>query len=169
MSTPSIDKENRELTASAVGPIRDLQQVRAGTSAGLIELKEFLAKLKGRKPQDVIGIVSASMLVQSISIASLTVLGILVVFTIGPYIIYGPPQPKQAAPKHGTVAAGHEVNSSSLPPPTGETNSTVPAASIPNVEQASKAMGLDEAKPADPTKNPLDSPDLDKLLDGIDR
>ncbi len=30
-------------------------------------------------------------------------------------------------------------------------------------------MGLDEAKQADPKKNPLDSPDLDKLLDGIDR
>lgn len=169
MSTPSTDQENRELTSSAVGPIRDLQQVRAGTSASLIELKEFLAQLKGRKPQDVIGIVSASMLVQSISIASLAVLGILFVFTIGPYIVYGPPQPKQVTPKHGAAVVRQEVGSPSLPPTSAVTNSTAQAASIPNVEQASKAMGLDEAKPADPAKNPLDSPNLDKLLDGIDR
>jgi len=40
-------------------------------------------------------------------------------------------------------------------------------AQLEDAEKAAKVMGLDETKPADPKKNPLDKPDLDKLLDGV--
>ncbi len=73
------------------GPVRELNELRAGSAASLAELREFLAKLKGRKPQEVIGIVSASLLVQSMVMAFAAVVGLLVLFTLGPYLIYGPP------------------------------------------------------------------------------
>ena len=43
-------------------PSRELRNLHANGSASLAELREFLAELKGRKPQEVIGIVSASLL-----------------------------------------------------------------------------------------------------------
>ena len=40
----------------------------------------------------------------------------------------------------------------------------------PTSRKATKNMGLDEVKSSDPTKNPLDKgPDIDNLLDGLDK
>ncbi len=162
-----------------MGPVRELNELRAGSAASLAELREFLAKLKGRKPQEVIGIVSASLLVQSMVMAFAAVVGLLVLFTLGPYLIYGPPQSKKtdavkavtsasnvglpdAAPETSADAASANSESPSLP-------DNKAASSEPDLKKGSEVMGLDETKQADPKKNPLDSPDLDKLLDGIDR
>ena len=167
MSTSPREQESTELKAGGIGPLRDLQQVRAGTSASLAEMREFLAQLKGRRPQEVIGIVSASLLMQSLVLAAILVVVMLFVFTVGPYIVYGPPQPKNVAtPKPAAAATAQNPAASTESPTAPATLETVP--STVNAEQATKVMGLDEAKPADPTENPLDSPDLDKLLDGID-
>lgn len=160
-------------------PSRELRNLHANGSASLAELREFLADLKGRKPQEVIGIVSASLLAQSMVIATLATIAILAIFTVGPYLIYGPPQAKAATVKNGD-AKGTAKPQSDAPPTTAaakasvraeepaQPNSESPNGAGPDVERATKAMGLDETKPADPKKNPLDSPNLDKLLDGID-
>ena len=57
---------------------------------------------------------------------------------------------------------------SKQPAESAATVETKPATSTgtPDMTKAAKAMGLDEAKGADPKKNPRDNPDLDKLLDG---
>lgn len=147
------------------------------------QLREFLTQLKGRKPQEVIGIVSASLLVQSMVMSLLLVIGLLVVFTVGPYLVYGPPQPKTA--NASPIVAGSGASSQSPeenPSPNEATSSAattanpsipdapadVPNNAQPDLKRGSQIMGIDEAKSADPSKNPLDSPDLDKLLDGLD-
>jgi pyruvate/2-oxoglutarate dehydrogenase complex dihydrolipoamide acyltransferase (E2) component len=164
------EREVASVAAPSVGTLRDIQQLRAGTAVSIAELRDFLAQLKGRRPQEVIGIVSASLLVQSLSLASLLVVAVLVIFTLGPYLLYGPPQPKQATQKKSPAAVASDAAvapPSPVPAAEPAANSATPA--TPNLERASRVMGLDEAKPADPQKNPLDSPNLDKLLDGIDR
>jgi hypothetical protein len=144
-------------------------------AVGLADLREFLAKLKGRRPQEVIGIVSASLLFKSMMQASMVVVAILVIFTVGPYLIYGPPQPKQSAPRPTERAepAGSDQAAQSSPlaeQPSQETNASAepPNNLLPNAEKATEVMGLDESKAADPKTNPLDSPSLDNLLDGLD-
>jgi hypothetical protein len=173
MDTPASDPERAVPTS--IRPVRELNELRAGSAASLAELREFLTQLKGRKPQEVIGIVSASLLVQSMATALLIVLGLLVVFTVGPYLVYGPPQPKKPAtvPTSATPEIAAEVSATADVPAAAASAtaaiSEVPqAAGEPDLQQGSAAMGLDEAKQADPAKNPLDSPDLDKLLDGLD-
>ena len=159
-----------------MGDLNDSQTKRNVSAASLAELREFMARLKGRRPQDVIGIVSASLLVQSMIQAAVAVLGIMVVFTLGPYLIYGSPQPKAVAPKsamtNGATAVGG-TESNAMPSKVGvetDTNSLTPVNDVPpNIEKATKVLGLDETKAADPKTNPLDSPNLDKLLDGLDR
>lgn len=148
---------------------REVRALHANGSASLAEMREFLGTLHGKSPQEVIGIVSSSLLIQSLGIAVVATIALLAVFTLGPYLIYGPPQKKQAeaaaltpavASPATTPAAAEAPATAAAPAPAG--------AGQPDVEAASKVLGIDETKPADPGKNPLDNPNLDKLLDGVE-
>jgi hypothetical protein len=159
-------KDQLAAARSSFGPLKDLHSVRSNGSASLGELREFLGTLHGKSPQEVIGIVSTSLLVQSMLIALAGTALILFVFTLGPYFVYGPPQAKAAAKKPAAVAAPAVAAAASGTPATAEAAAST--TSQPDVEAASKVLGIDETKPADPGKNPLDNPSLDKLLDGVD-
>ena len=158
-------KDQLAAARSSFGPLNDLRSVHSNGAVSLGELREFLGTLHGKSPQEVIGIVSTSLLVQSMLIAVAGTLAILLVFTLGPYLVYGPPQARQAAKKPAAPAAPSQpaAAASAVAPTTG-TDGT----SQPDAEAAAKVLGIDEAKPADPTRNPLDNPSLDKLLDGVD-
>ena len=152
--------------------INDMKNMKESGSASVAELREFLKSLKARNPQEVIGMVSSSLLIQSLGLSCVATAAILFVFTVGPYMIYGAPQTKGPAAK-ATVAAATTPSGSSNSP-TDATAATgaastgaTSAAGMPDAEKAAKVMGLDETKAADPKKNPLDKPDLDKLLDGL--
>jgi cytoskeletal protein RodZ len=180
MSIPNGDHENMASLRAGIGPVRELRELKAGGTASLTELREFLTQLKGRKPQEVIGIVSASLLIQSMVMSFLIVVGLLVVFTVGPYLVYGPPQPKTAGASPIVAGTGEssqsldvnaspiEATSTAATPSTPSASADTPPIAEPDLKRGSQVMGIDEAKSADPSKNPLDSPDLDKLLDGLD-
>ena len=143
---------------------RDVETLHVNGSASLAELKEFLGTLHGKSPQEVIGIVSSSLLLQSLGIATVATIALLAVFTIGPYLAYGPPPAKEAAKKPVDAAQAQ-------PPAAAPATAAAAAAGAsgePDAEAAAKAMGIDEAKSADPNQNPLDKgPNLDNLLDGV--
>ena len=90
----------------------------------------------------------------------------MAVFTAGPYFVYGPAKPKAVAAKSSATAGSRAASDGAAS--TGNSSPTAPAASgVRDAENAVKVMGLDETKSADPKKNPLDKPDIDKLLDGL--
>jgi hypothetical protein len=155
-------KDQLATARSGFGPLNDLRSVHSNGSASLGELREFLGKLHGKSPQEVIGIVSANMLVQSMLIATAATIALLVVFTVWPYLTVGP---------HGQAVATKPEAPPSPPATAAEAKPAVPvaaAANQPDAAAADKALGSDEAKPAEPGKNPLDRPDLDKLLDKVE-
>ena len=131
--------------------LKDLENIKQNGSASLVELKQFLSRLQGRSPQEVVGLVSTSLLVQSMIIATLASLAIMVVFTVGPYVMYGPPQVKQAKASPGKAA-----------PVAAPAKTEEAAKPEGNEGRFKKALGVDETKTADPNKNPLD---IDNLLD----
>ena len=144
--------------------ITDFRNLKDHGGASLGELKEFLSSLRGRSPQEVIGIVKTSLLIQSLVIATVATIAFLFVFTIAPYMIWGPQvaeKPKKAQPP---VAA-----QSAAPAPANAAAKTEKKAdgtlSSEDTAKAVKAMGMDETKTADPKANPLEK-DFDKLLDG---
>ena len=142
----------------------DIRSLKENGAASVAEMKAFLKSLKSRNPQEVIGIVSSNLLVQSLVIACASTAIFMVVFTVGPYLIYGPPTAK-APPKKPAASA---VATDSNPPPAAGSSGTGTASSGQlDAEAAAKVMGLEETKSADPNKNPLDKPDIDKLLDGL--
>ena len=167
-----MESKPRELpptTRAAFGPLKDANGLHVNGSASIAELKEFLAGLKGRNPQEVIGLVSASMLIQSLTIATVATLVFFVIFTVGPYMLYGPLKPTNvSSSKPGAKAPGNEAGpkSSDAAPAEAAAEKAQPTDS----ERAAKALGIDEVKDADPTKNPLDKgPNIDNLLDGLDK
>ena len=140
----------------------DFRNLRTHGTASLAELKEFLDKLRRKSPQEVIGIVSSSLLIQSVVIATVITVVFMAVFTIGPYFIWGSPKVKPAPTPTAAAAPA------STAPAAKATTTKAEKSDGPSQEDAAKAikaMGMDETKTADPKANPLEK-DFDKLLDG---
>lgn len=147
--------------------INDVKNLKESSAASLDELREFLKSLKTRSPQEVIGIVKTSLLIQSLAISTVATVAMMAAFTVGPYMVYGPKKPATPAAKPAAVAAAPDASKPAEPAAATGAAAGAPATGAPDAEKAAKVMGLDETKPADPKKNPLDKPDLDKLLDGV--
>ncbi|MCY2968621.1 MAG: hypothetical protein NT069_34195, partial [Planctomycetota bacterium] len=154
------------VTSPAPGLFRDVSTLKENGSLTLVELREFLARLKGRSPQEVIGIVSTSLLIRSLLLATFATAAILAVFTVGPYFVYGPVNQPKVSPAKAAAAAAAELAREQPNKSAPSETANADGSGTPDVERAAKAMGLDETKTADPKKNPLDGPDFDKLLDG---
>ena len=142
----------------------DMKRLHGDASATAAELREFVATLKGRSPQEVLGAIGESSLFQGIVQATVATLVVLVAFTIGPYLWAGPADaaietaatPTVATPDAGTDPAAGETADAA----TGDVSAT-------DAARAAQAMGIDETRPADPKVNPLDK-NLDTLLDGLE-
>ncbi len=150
--------------SAGVGLTSDIRSLKENGAASVAEMKAFLKSLHSRNPQEVIGIVSSNLLVQSLGIACAASAIFMFVFTVGPYLIYGPPvaKAKTAKPAAQSVATGANPS-----PAEGAAGTGTNPSGSPDAEAAAKVMGLEETKSADPKKNPLDKPDIDKLLDGL--
>ncbi|WP_425616618.1 hypothetical protein NA78x_000267 [Anatilimnocola sp. NA78] len=149
-------ESNQPRPSTGFGPLKDLNNLKNNGTASLGELKEFLSRLQGRSPQEVVGLVSTSMLVQSMIISTVGTLAVLAIFTIGPYMVYGAPQPKKAAAVPAPVAP-------TAPTAAEQAKTEEP---VDNNTKAVKALGIDETKDADPQANPLENK-LDNLLDNV--
>ena len=154
------------------GPASDLKRLKTNGSATVAEIREFLGAMRGRKPEEVLGAVAGSTLVQSMVIATIGTVLLLVIGSVGPWAWnkYVAAAPDAAAKK--PVAA--KAKPADRPAEKSDAKADKPKAKpvkddegASNLDRAIKAMGMDETKTADPKKNPLDK-DLDNLLDKVD-
>ncbi|MBC8356759.1 MAG: hypothetical protein H8E66_32690 [Planctomycetes bacterium] len=158
-------KEHLEQQQTRPGGIAgDLQRVKTEGGAAAAELREFLSRLKGRSPQEVMGIAAESNLFRSVLTATAGCVVLLVILTVVPYAIKGAPASVSKKPK--TAAAAQSTNEKQ-PVPAATEDQTTAATSEPDLERAAEAMGIGGAAEADPNSNPLDSK-LDNLLDGVE-
>ncbi len=152
------------------GVSRDLRRLKANASASLGELREFLTQARGRSPQEVLGLVAGSALVRCMGWAVVGTMILLIVGTVGPYLIWGPPKARAAKPRPAAAAPAAPAAQPAAPPQAAAPTSAAGAADQPSPEDAKKAMkvmGLGETKAADPNSNPMDKK-LDNLLDKLE-
>ena len=162
-------------TAPATKSSGDFQRMKEHGALTVEELREFLAKMRGKSPQEVLGLVASSDLVRATVQATIGCILLLAFATIVPYFLYaGAPKaaPAVAQKPQGnappTAAAAPATSNSADKKPDAAVSST--AATDPkqnNLEKAAKKMGMDETKVTDPKKNPLEN-NLDKLLDKLE-
>lgn len=166
-----VDRLN-EQAKSPVGAVRDIQNLTANTSASVEELREFVAGLKGRSPQEVLGMVTGSGLFHGVFHATIGITVLLAAFTVGPWLL----RVDEAAVAEDVERLANAVQDQSAETQADDASATAAEAvadgsSAPdNVDPASAAaaMGIDEIKNADPDSNPLGTDaKLDNLLDGL--
>ncbi len=145
------DRPNPSTTDSP-GIIGKMSRLRANSGATAGELREFVKQLRGRSPQEVIGVVAQSNLIRATAMAALGTIVLLLVFTILPAMMA---KPKPIAITPPTPAAAPPAAAK-----TDDTKTTTPdpanAAKSKDKEVADK-LGIGETKTADPKRNPLDS------------
>lgn len=128
------------------------------------ELRSFLGNLDQRTPQEAIGIEDSGGLVSSMLVSAAGFVVLLLILTAIPYFTPGTeavadkkPAVSDSAEESGSGAAEVPVQ------PGSSMNADVPVA---NPEEVMDRLNIGETKDANPNENPLDSPNLDRLLDG---
>ncbi len=164
MTLHSNSSENEEHEPAGLG--RDLHRLKKHGGMTLTEMREFIRQLHGRKPSEVLGIVSSNAFIRATGESVLYVGLLFVVLTVVPFLFAS--DEKDSGSKTGPVA---QTNNEATSPVATTDNPVAGSAATGadgaiNAEEAQKAvkaMGLGEIKTADPDKNPLDN--LDSLLD----
>ncbi|NQV28502.1 MAG: hypothetical protein HQ518_29465 [Rhodopirellula sp.] len=159
--------------ATSTGIGADMKRLKSDASSTAEEVRDFIANIKGRSPQEVLGAVSESGLVQATIQATIGCVVVLGVLSVVPWALKSDEpaavaaETQAAASEPTTAAAKNTATASSA-----ETASTKPRSSTDtptgsDATKAAAAMKIDETVVTDPKKNPLDG-NLDKLLDGLD-
>lgn len=146
------------------GSISKMKRLHDDGKHSVAELREFIAQMRGRSPQEVLGMVSSSALIRATVQATLGTLILFAIFTIGPYF-WAQKQSVAVKPAAAveSVAAQPAAPVANVTPSSPTDNNPLPGE--PDAAKAAKALDIGETKTADPNVNPLDK-DLDKLLDG---
>ena len=157
--------------ATSTGIAADVKRLKSDTASTAEEVREFIANLKGRSPQEVLGAVSESGLVQATVQATFGCLVVLVACTVLPWALKSDESVVAAETEPATTAAA-EASENATTDPQSETASANAQSgngspSSSDAARAASAMKIDETVVTDPKSNPLDG-NLDKLLDGLD-
>ncbi len=145
---------------------RELRNLSANTQATASELKAFLAELKGRSPQEMLGIVAASQLFRALILSSILVFALIVIFTLIPYFMGD-------GSEKSTTEQAEVSQPAPTPPASTQTQPENPVPTDPTQAEANPAqpdispLGVNEQKTAPPNVNPLEGGN-DNFLDGLD-
>ena len=145
----------------AVNPMssisRDVRNARVNSGAVAGEVREFLAQMQGKSPQEMLGMVAQSSLIKCTVQAIVVMLAFLVVFTVVPF----------GLGKIGGEAKVKAEGAKASPPPVEkekpESGAEATAGSDPDVDLPAEKddlldkLGVGETKVAPPKENPLES------------
>jgi len=180
MSMENVDPQIMETEKTPRGLAGDFHRLKTGGAASFAELREFVGQMRGRRPQEVLGLVAASRLMGSIVWATIAAVVVVAAGSAGPYYWNRLAQDKPAeaaavAEKAQPKAAPAKAEApKTAPKSAAKTASAAPAQNKvenPDIapddaEKAVKIMGVGDTKMADPRKNPLEDK-LDNLLDTV--
>ena len=174
-------REPIEAQAPGSGPGREARRVRKSSTASAEELREFLRRMRGRSPQEMLGVVAQSGLVRS-TIASIVIFAlILAACTVGPYwlerhaasvVADDVAAPTAAASDADDKATDENVVAAGAASDAGDSGDSGDEA-VPDGDAAASGgdvlekLGIGETKDPDAVENPLESRN-DDLLDGLD-
>jgi hypothetical protein len=173
------NKLNRpaEPVVPRMGIGRDVRRLKADGADAAAELREFVHQLRGKPPQEVLGLVAQSGLIRATALATVGTMVLVAILTVVPYAMAKafPEKPKSAP-----AAAAAEAASDAQPavdgqtattPPPGAGQAGTPAApgapiTAEQGEDLLDALGEGETRESDPTVNPLEE-SADDLLDEL--
>jgi hypothetical protein len=147
-SDPSAAGRNALASTAA-----DLRELKGNSRATVQELQAFLRELKGKSPQEMLGVVSSSHLARALILSTGLVAGGILLFTAIPFFLGGKEAPAPVA--------------THTPPPPVAAPPAVPEVSpqAPPKPDAPSKLGVGDELAAPPNKNPLENKGDDFLKD----
>jgi hypothetical protein len=162
--------------ANPLGVARDMRRLKADSSASAAELAEFMKQFRGKRPQEVLGLVAQSGLVRATGLATVATVALMAAFTVIPYAWAKafPPATKPAKAAAATdstdaaaTPAAGPASTSAQTTPAGDGGAAVTDAEQPDVSpETMERLGIGETKETDPSYNPLEE-SADDLLNDI--
>ncbi len=160
-----------ESRPKAGGIARDVGRLKSDGAATVAELREFLGQIRGRSPQEMLGVVAESGLTRSMFLATFLFALLLAALTGIPYALrhYRPDASAPVAVEK--VVEEEDRAEADQPETTAKPDAEIPVEDTVDTgmdpDRAIDAMGIGETKVADPKEIPMEDK-LDKLLDGIE-
>jgi len=146
----------------------EFARMKAGSAASMEELREFMSHMRGKSPQQIMGLVAESGLAQGIILSTIATAVLLVVFTVLPYMIYGPKEDKAAARQAAAAekAAADKAAAEKESAQQAEKEKGAEKSGGTSKEKAMKSMtkDFDEVK----GKSAGDEPAVENLLDKLE-
>lgn len=135
-------------------------------------IRQFVAELKSRSPEEVMGEAATSKLTGSVIKAAVAWIGSLLVLTVVVFLLGGGPDSRNVASEANEKPAAAEPANVETPAESQAATSQGPAdtdtsAEGSTVEQAADAMGIRETKDADAKTESMENR-LDKILDSLE-
>ena len=144
------------------GLVGDIHRARTGAKASAEELRAFVRDFRGRSPQEMLGLVQATLLATVITFI------FMAGFTVGPYMMKKA-YPVAAKTSKKPAAPAPAPSASAAPAPVAATATAAPLAVAtgtgPATPDVLNTLGIGETKASDPKKNPLEAGGDDLLKD----
>jgi hypothetical protein len=128
----------------------DFRELKTNSSATLQELQDFLRQLKGRSPQEMLGVVATSQLFRATILSVILVTATIFALTAFPYFFGEEPTP---------IAEPIAAVPNPAPPV------TAPIVTAPEAPNPIDPLGVNDKIPASPNTNPLEDKGEDFLKD----
>lgn len=132
----------------------ELRNLRNNSQATVDELKAFLAEMKGKSPQEMLGMVATNQLFRATIHSLILIGGLIAIFTVIPYLT------REEAP----VETEPEVTENSAP---AEEPAAPEEEPVEEPADPLEKLGVGEEKQAPPEVNPLDG-NTDSFLDELE-
>jgi hypothetical protein len=123
----------------------DLRELKTNSNATVQELQEFLRQLRGKSPQEMLGVVASSQLFRATILSIILVTGTIFALTAFPYFLGEEPTP-----------APESVAEAISAPPTPAPPVTDPKPTDPAKPVNLAPLGVNDQLPAPPNTNPLE-------------
>ena len=131
----------------------DFRELKANSSVTLKELQDFLSQLRGKSPQEMLGIVATSQLFRATILSAILVTGTIFALTAFSYFFGEKP----------TTVDESAVLVTQPAPPVTSPEVTLPKA--PDPLDPINPLGVNDQLPAPPNTNPLENKGDDFLKD----
>lgn len=140
----------------------DLREMRNNSRETMAELQAFLRELKGKSPQEMLGLVAGSQLVRCLGLSTILVAGTILIFTAVPYFLAKDEAPVAA---QSAAAPGSAPAPAAVPVPAAPETPPVEVKPAPPAADAISNLGIGGEISAPPDKNPLETRHDDFLKD----
>ncbi len=95
---------------------RDFKNIKRNSAATADELRGFMREMRGKSPSEMLGAIAQSTLVRSLVIATASLLVLMLVLTVVPFLMAEKPDPKVAGPPNPDSSAETKLNRGEVKP-----------------------------------------------------